>query len=216
MFVETNAGVGVGVSDQQYIDEGATILNSAKEVCDAVTMVIKEKEPFGSEYGLFREDHFLYTYLHLAADEKLTKSLMYTGLTAIAYETIVDKHGNLPCLRPMSMIAGRLSIQQGAKFIEKAYGGRGILLCGVPGVECGKIVIIGGGIAGTYAAKAAVGMDAEVTLLDIDMNRLLYLEDIFGASITTLYSTEAHIINSLKLLIWLLVQYYCQGQRHQS
>ena len=128
----------------------------------------------------------------------------------------MDKHGNLPCLRPMSMIAGRLSIQQGAKYIEKAYGGRGILLCGVPGVERGKIVIIGGGIAGTYAAKAVVGIDAEVTLLDIDMNRLLYLEDIFGASITTLYSTEANIINSLKLLIWLLVQYYCQGQRHQS
>ena len=123
---------------------------------------------------------------------------MDTGLTVIAYETIVDKHGNLPCLRPMSMIAGRLSIQQGAKYIEKAYGGRGILLCGVPGVERGKNVIIGGGIAGTYAAKAVVGMDAEVTLLDIDMNRLLYLEDIFGASITTLYSTEANIINSLK------------------
>ena len=116
----------------------------------------------------------------------------------VAFETIVDKAGNLPCLRPMSQIAGRLSIQEGAKYIEKSYGGRGILLGGVPGVERGKIVIVGGGIAGTYAAKAAVGIDAEVTLLDIDLNRLAYLEDIFGASVTTLYSTEANIRKSLK------------------
>ena len=117
---------------------------------------------------------------------------------AVAYETITDKNGNLPCLRPMSQIAGRLSIQEGAKYLERSFGGRGILLGGVPGVERGKIVIIGGGVAGTYAAKAAVGIDAQVTLLDIDLNRLSYLEDVFGASVTTLYSTEANIEKALK------------------
>lgn len=198
VYVETKAGEGAGFSDSEYKDAGAIVLNTPEEVCDAVEMVIKVKEPLASEYHLFRKDHILYTYLHLAADEALACHLMDLGLTAIAYETITDNQGHLPCLRPMSMIAGRLSIQEGAKYIEKAYGGRGILLCGVPGVERGKIVIIGGGIAGTYAAKAAVGIDAEVTLLDVDMNRLLYLEDIFGASITTLYSTETNIINSLK------------------
>lgn len=198
VYVETKAGLGAGFSDEEYINAGAIILDSAKEVCDNAKMIIKVKEPLESEYHLFNKDHILYTYLHLAADEKLAKHLMEVGLTAVAYETITDRVGNLPCLRPMSMIAGRLSVQEGAKYIEKAYGGRGILLGGVPGVERGKIVIIGGGIAGTYAAKAAVGIDAEVTLLDVDMNRLLYLEDIFGASITTLYSTEANILNSLK------------------
>ena len=123
---------------------------------------------------------------------------MERGVKAVAFETITDKEGNLPCLRPMSQIAGRLSIQEGAKYLEKSFGGSGILLGGVPGVERGKIVIIGGGIAGTYAAKAAVGIDAQVTLLDVNLNRLSYLEDVFGASVTTLYSTEANIRKCLK------------------
>ncbi len=209
VYVETKAGEGAGFSDSEYKDAGAIVLNTPKEVCDAVEMVIKVKEPLASEYHLFRKDHILYTYLHLAADEALARHLMDLGLTAIAYETITDNQGHLPCLRPMStdnqghlpclrpmsMIAGRLSIQEGAKYIEKAYGGRGILLCGVPGVERGKIVIIGGGIAGTYAAKAAVGIDAEVTLLDVDMNRLLYLEDIFiiGGGIAGTYAAKAAV-----------------------
>ena len=198
VYVETGAGVGAGFEDSEYISAGAKILNTAKEVFDIADMIIKVKEPEECEYDLLREGQILYTYLHLAPNPKLTQALIEKNVKAVAYETITDDRGNLPCLRPMSQIAGRLSIQEGAKYIQSSYGGRGILLGGVPGVERGKIVIIGGGIAGTYAAKAAVGIDAQVTLLDIDPNRLAYLEDIFGASVTTLYSTEANIVKSLR------------------
>ena len=198
VYVETHAGEGAGFTDEMYKEAGAIILDTAKEVFDTCDMIVKVKEPIECEYDLLREGQILYTYLHLAPNPALTKSLMDKGVKAVAYETITDDKGNLPCLRPMSQIAGRLSIQEGAKYLEKSFGGRGVLLGGVPGVERGKIVIIGGGIAGTYAAKAAVGIDAQVTLLDIDLNRLSYLEDIFGASVTTLYSTEANITKSLK------------------
>ncbi len=197
VYVETNAGAGAGFPDEEYIAAGATILATPKEVFDIADMIVKVKEPEECEYDLLREGQLLFTYLHLAPNPGLTKALMEKGVKAVAFETITDAEGNLPCLRPMSQIAGRLSIQEGAKYLEKAYGGRGVLLGGVPGVERGKIVIIGGGIAGTYAAKAAVGIDAQVTLLDINPNRLAYLEDIFGASVTTLYSTEANIRKSL-------------------
>ena len=198
VYVETGAGLGAGFEDTEYVTAGAKILATAKEVFDISDMIIKVKEPEECEYDLLREGQILYTYLHLAPNPKLTEALLNKGVKAVAYETITDERGNLPCLRPMSQIAGRLSIQEGAKYIESSFGGRGILLGGVPGVERGKIVIIGGGIAGTYAAKAAIGIDAQVTLLDIDPNRLAYLEDIFGASVTTLYSTEANIVKSLR------------------
>lgn len=198
VYVEKGAGLGAGFSDEEYVQAGATILETAKEVYDLVDMLVKVKEPEKEEAEMLRENQILYTYLHLAANEELTHTLMKKGVKAIAYETITDAYGNLPCLRPMSQIAGRLSIQEGAKYLEKSYGGRGILLGGVPGVERGKIVIIGGGVTGTYAAKAAIGTDAQVTLLDINANRLAYLEDIFGASVTTLYSTEANIVKCLK------------------
>lgn len=198
VYVEAGAGLGAGFEDSEYIASGAKILSTAKDVFDACDMIIKVKEPEECEYELLREGQILYTYLHLAPNPKLTKALIDKSVKAVAYETITDERGNLPCLRPMSQIAGRLSIQEGAKYIQSSFGGRGILLGGVPGVERGKIVIIGGGIAGTYAAKAAVGIDAQVTLLDIDPNRLAYLEDIFGASVTTLYSTEANIVKSLR------------------
>ena len=198
VYVESGAGLGAGFNDSEYIASGAKILSCAKDVFDICDMIIKVKEPEECEYELLREGQILYTYLHLAPNPSLAKALIEKNVKAVAYETITDEKGNLPCLRPMSQIAGRLSIQEGAKYIESSYGGRGILLGGVPGVERGKIVIIGGGIAGTYAAKAAVGIDAQVTLLDIDPNRLAYLEDIFGASVTTLYSTEANIIKSLR------------------
>ncbi len=198
VYVETNAGAGAGFEDEKYIKAGATILATPKEVFDIADMIIKVKEPEECEYKYLREGQILFTYLHLAPNPKLAKALMESKVKAVAYETIVDSEGNLPCLRPMSQIAGRLSIQEGAKYLEKSFGGRGILLGGVPGVERGKIAIIGGGIAGTYAAKAAVGSDAQVTLLDINLNRLSYLEDIFGASVTTLYSTEANIQRVLK------------------
>ncbi len=197
VYVETKAGEGVGFTDEMYREAGAVILNTPAEVFEKSEMIIKVKEPEPCEYGFLREGQILFTYLHLAPNPSLGEALMNRGVTAVAYETITDEEGNLPCLRPMSQIAGRLSIQEGAKYLEKSFGGRGILLGGVPGVERGKIVIIGGGVAGTYAAKAAVGSDAQVTLLDVNMNRLSYLEDVFGASVTTLYSTEANIRKSL-------------------
>ncbi len=197
VLIETGAGEGAGFTDEEYAKCGGIVCNTSKEVWDKSEMIIKVKEPEECEYELMHEGLILFTYLHLAANPELTKVLLEKKIKAIGYETITDNQGNLPCLRPMSQIAGRLSIQEGAKYIEKSYGGRGILLGGVPGVERGKIVIIGGGVAGTYAAKAAVGIDAQVTLLDIDPNRLAYLEDIFGASVNTLYSTEANIRKAL-------------------
>lgn len=193
VYVETHAGEGAGFSDAEYKEAGAVILDTPAEVFAKADMIVKVKEPEECEYDYLREGQILFTYLHLAPNPGLAKALMDRGVKAVAFETITDAEGNLPCLRPMSQIAGRLSIQEGAKYLESSFGGRGILLGGVPGVERGKIVIIGGGIAGTYAAKAAVGIDAQVTLLDVNLNRLSYLEDVFGASVTTLYSTEANI-----------------------
>lgn len=197
VYVETHAGEGAGFSDEMYQDAGAVILDTPAEVFAKCDMIVKVKEPEACEYEYLREGQILYTYLHLAPNPQLTNALMERGVKAVAFETITDEEGNLPCLRPMSQIAGKLSIQEGAKYLERSFGGHGILLGGVPGVRRGKIAIIGGGIAGTYAAKAAVGIGAEVTLLDINLNRLSYLDDIFGASITTLYSTEANIRKAL-------------------
>lgn len=197
VYVEKDAGLAAGFNDQLYKDAGATILDNPKDIYEKVEMLVKVKEPEPSEYEYLKKDLILYTYLHLAANKELADELIKKNVKAIAFETIKDCQGNLPCLRPMSQIAGRLSIQEGAKYIERSYGGRGIILGGVPGVQRGNIVILGGGIAGTYAAKAAVGIDANVTLLDINLNRLSYIEDIFGASVTTLYSSEENIRRSL-------------------
>lgn len=197
VFVERGAGEGANFSDDEYVANGAVILDSAEDVYACSEMIIKVKEPIEEEYRYLRKDMILFTYLHLAPNKPLADALMQSGCRAVAYETITDAQGALPCLRPMSQVAGRLSIQEGAKYLERPFGGRGLLLGGVPGVERGNVVIIGGGVAGTYAAKAAVGMDANVTLLDIDLNRLMYLDDVFGASVSTLYSTEANIQKSL-------------------
>ncbi len=197
VFIETHAGEGANFTDEEYAAAGAKIIDTPAQVFATCDMIIKVKEPEEEEYKYLREGQILYTYLHLAPNRPLTEALIEKKVKAVAYETLRDEAGNLPCLRPMSQIAGRLSIQEGAKYLEKSFGGRGILLGGVPGVERGKIVIIGGGVAGTYAAKAAVGIDAQVTLLDINANRLAYLEDIFGASVTTLYSTDANIRKAL-------------------
>lgn len=198
VYIEKDAGLGAGFTNEDYINAGATILMSPKEVFDIADMIVKVKEPEEEEWDLLRENQILYTYLHLAPNPRLTKFLLERKVTAIGYETIRDNEGNLPCLRPMSQIAGRLSVQEGAKYLEKSYGGRGILLGGVPGVERGKIVIIGGGVAGTYAAKAAIGIDASITILDRSPSRLAHLEDLFGASVTTLYLTEDNIVKTLK------------------
>lgn len=193
VFVQKDAGINAGFENEEYEKAGATLVNDQKEVFDKSEMIVKVKEPQPEEYELFREGQVLYTYLHLAADRSLTESLMKTKIKGIAYETIETPDGQLPLLKPMSEIAGRLSIQEGAKFLERPFGGRGVLLGGVPGVVKGKVGIIGGGVVGTHAAKMAVGLGAEVTVLDININRLNYLDDIFGGRIQTLYSSAANL-----------------------
>jgi len=193
VVVQSGAGAGSGYDDEEYRKHGATIVSTAREVFEASDMIVKVKEPLPEEWDLFRKGQILYTYLHLAASAELTKALMERGVAGVAYETIELADKSLPCLTPMSEIAGRLSVQEGAKFLEKAYGGRGILLGGVPGVPRGNVGIIGGGIVGTNACKIAAGIGANVTILDINARRLAYLDDIFGSRITTLYATEGNV-----------------------
>ncbi|UWP57918.1 alanine dehydrogenase [Ruminococcus gauvreauii] len=193
VIVETNAGTGSGFTDEEYIAAGANIYPDAASVWNSAQMIVKVKEPISSEYQYLRKDLILYTYLHLAADAPLTEALLKNEVKSIAYETIVGPKGGLPCLQPMSEIAGRLSIQEGAKYLEKTFGGCGVLLSGVPGVKKGKIVILGGGNVGTNACKIAVGMGADVSILDVSASRLAYLDDIFGSRVQTLYSTGPNI-----------------------
>ena len=192
LFVETNAGIGTGFTDTDYVQAGATIC-AVKDTFHNAEMVIKVKEPQESELPYFRKDHILFTYLHLAADKKLTKSLVDIGLTSIAYETIQLPNHSHPCLTPMSEIAGRLSVQEGAKYLETPFGGAGILLGGIPGVKRGKVVILGGGVVGFNAAKIAQGIGAYTSILDISQERLAYLDDVFGSSVQTLFSNDANI-----------------------
>jgi len=192
VLIEKDAGVGSSFPDAEYVAAGCQIVETAAEAW-AADMVIKVKEPLESEYKYFRKDLILYTYLHLAADKPLTDALLASGVKAIAYETIVGRNGGLPCLAPMSEIAGRMSIQEGAKYLERPFGGRGVLLGGVPGVERANVVIIGGGNVGTNAAKIAVGMGAHVTILDLSAARLRYLDDIFGGKVQTLQSNAYNI-----------------------
>lgn len=193
VLVEKGAGLGSGFEDSEYVAAGATMVDDAAEVWNRVEMIVKVKEPIEEEYKYFREDLIIYTYLHLAADAPLAKALLKSDVKAVAFETIVGPKGGLPCLTPMSEIAGRMAVQEGAKYLEKTYGGRGVLLAGVPGVERGNIVILGGGNVGTNAAKLATGIGANVTILDINAERLAYLDDIFSHRIQTLYSTRANI-----------------------
>ncbi len=197
VLVEAGAGLGSGFPDGEYQEAGARILPDAPSVWAEAEMIIKVKEPIASEYHYFRSGLLLFTYLHLAADEPLTRALMDSGVTAVAYETIVGPQGGLPCLAPMSEIAGRMAVQEGAKYLEKTWGGRGVLLSGVPGVEKGNVVILGGGTVGTNACKIAVGMGANVTVLDVSGPRLAYLDDIFPRQITTLYATRDNILRSI-------------------
>lgn len=191
--IESAAGEGSGFSDEEYAAAGAAVVQNAKDVWRSCDMIIKVKEPLEAEYGLIRSGQILFTYLHLAANRALTRAVVESGCTGVAYETIEDKNGDLPLLRPMSEIAGRLSIQEGAKYLEKPFGGRGVLLGGVPGVRNAKVVILGAGIVGKNACKMAVGLGADVTVLDINMNSLRYMDDLFGGRIKTLYSTPQAI-----------------------
>lgn len=197
VWVETNAGVGSGFSDDAYVAAGAQIVSTAKEAWTA-DMVIKVKEPVAEEYGYFREGLILYTYLHLAPEPELTKALVEKKVIAIAYETIQLDNGALPLLMPMSEVAGRMSIQIGAQFLEKSKGGKGVLLGGVPGVAPAEVVIVGGGIVGTNAAKMAIGLGASVTLLDINPDRLRQLDDQFQGRLRTLISNSYNITDSVK------------------
>ena len=189
VFVETRAGEGSGFENSLYERAGATILNSADEVWATGEMIVKVKEPVAPEYPRLRENQLLFTYLHLAPELELTKQLLDRKVSGVAYETITDKKGTLPLLVPMSEVAGRMSIQVGATFLEKMNGGRGILLGGVPGVPAANVVIIGGGVVGTEAAKMAVGLGAHVTIIDISLDRLRQLDDIFLSKVQTLASS---------------------------
>lgn len=189
VIVETNAGTAIGFTDDQYVEAGATILNTAQEVFAQAEMIVKVKEPQPNECKMLREGQTLYTYLHLAPDPTQTKLLVESGATCIAYETVTDRTGGLPLLAPMSEVAGRMSIQAGAHHLEKAQGGSGTLLGGVPGVAPAKVLVVGGGVVGTNAAKMALGMGADVTILDRSLPRLRQLDDIFNGTVKTVYST---------------------------
>lgn len=196
VYVENGAGEGAGYEDAEYVENGA-VMTDVDDVWAKAEMIVKVKEPIESEYKYFRKGLIIYTYFHLAADEPLTKALLETGVTAIAYETILAPDGSLPCLIPMSEIAGRMAIQEGAKYLERGYGGRGVMLAGVPGVERGKVVILGAGAVGSNACRMAVGQGAHVTVLDINRAKLKALDDQYARQITTLYSSRANLLKAL-------------------
>ncbi len=190
VFVQKTAGEGSGFTDDQYVKAGGKLLETADDVWGTGDMIVKVKEPIAPEYPRMRENQLLFTYLHLAPEFELTKQMMERKVTGVAYETITDRHGRLPLLTPMSEVAGRMSVQVGATYLEKMNGGRGILLGGVPGVPAANVVIIGGGIVGTEAAKMAVGLGAKVTIIDRNLDRLRQLDDIFLSKVQTLASSQ--------------------------
>ncbi|HEY1684873.1 MAG TPA: alanine dehydrogenase [Tepidisphaeraceae bacterium] len=198
VVVETHAGDGSGFSDEDYVAAGAKIVGTHEETF-AADMIVKVKEPQATEISLFRPGQIVFTYFHFAASQELTQACLESGITAIAYETIKDKKGTLPLLTPMSEVAGKMSIQEGAKYLEKPMSGRGILLGGVPGVAPAHVVIFGGGIVGTNAAKVAAGLGAHVILMDINLDRLRYLADVMPANVHMVYSDPHTIRENLKL-----------------
>jgi alanine dehydrogenase len=198
MLVEAQAGLGSGFSDEQYVEAGATIMPSAAEVYGRADMVVKVKEPLPAEYAYLRPGLVMFTYLHLAAAPDLTKCLLEHGVTAIAYETVQAESGSLPLLTPMSEVAGRMAVQIGAHYLEESEGGRGILLGGVAGVRPGSVVIIGGGTVGTNAAEIALGMGARVTVIDINIERLRYLDDVLHGRLTTMASNKRNIAEAVR------------------
>ena len=193
VYIEKGAGIGSGFSDEEYAAAGAAIIDDPARVWELSEMMVKVKEPLESEYPLFHEGLILYTYLHLAADKEQTDALLAGKVQGVAYETLQETDNSLPLLAPMSQIAGRLSIQEGAKFLEKKFGGEGILLAGVPGTPKANVVILGGGTVGTNACRIAVGMGANVTIIDISLKRLEQLDNMFGSRIQTLVSNDANI-----------------------
>ncbi|CAM3756835.1 alanine dehydrogenase [Mesobacillus zeae] len=197
VFIEDGAGIGSGFTNEDYEAAGARIVGTASEAWSS-DMVMKVKEPLSEEYGNFREGMILFTYLHLAPEPELTKALTEKKVVGIAYETVQIPNGALPLLTPMSEVAGRMAAQIGTQFLEKVYGGKGILLSGIPGVQRGKVTIIGGGVAGTNAAKMAIGLGAQVTMIDLNPERLRQLDDIFGQDVTTLMSNPYNIAEAVR------------------
>jgi len=193
VFVQSTAGEGSGFKDADYVQAGATILPTIEETYAKAEMVLKVKEPIASEYGLIREDHLVFTYFHFASYEPLTTAMIASKAVCLAYETVEMPDRSLPLLVPMSEVAGRMAIQEGAKYLEKPVKGRGVLLGGVPGVAPGKVLVLGGGVVGTQAAKMAAGLGAQVTLLDVNLNRLRYLSDVMPANVITMFSNEYNI-----------------------
>ncbi len=198
ILVEKNAGMGSGFENQHYSDAGAAILDTPEQVFDEAQMVMHVKEPQPVEFDLIKKDQLVFTYLHLAADKSLTQALLKTGSIGIAYETIEDKNGRLPLLAPMSEVAGRLAVQQGAKYLEKTFGGSGVLLGGVTGTPAANVLVMGGGVVGIHAAQVACGMGANVTILDMNIDRLRYLSEIMPANCSPLMSSPALVRKLVK------------------
>lgn len=199
LIIETGAGLGSGFTDDFYEDAGATILHSADEVWAKAEMILKVKEPIAPEWPHMRSGQVIFTYFHFAASEELTKAVVDSGAIAIAYETVELESGELPLLTPMSEVAGRMAVQEGAKYLEKPQGGLGVLLGGVPGVKPGRVLILGGGVVGTNAAKMAAGLGARVAIMDINLERLRYLDDVMPANVETLFSTRYAIRKQIQI-----------------
>ena len=197
VFVQHTAGMGSGFSDDEYLTAGAVILPTIEEVYATAEMIIKVKEPIKPEYELIKEGQLLFTYFHFASDEELTHAMIKSGAVCLAYETVRKEDGSLPLLIPMSEVAGRMAVQEGARFLEKPQGGKGILLGGVPGVKPAKVLILGGGVVGTHSALLAAGAGADVTIVDISLPRLRYLSEILPKNVKTLYSSEHNIKEEL-------------------
>jgi alanine dehydrogenase len=198
VLIQTGAGAGSGISDEHYTAEGAEIVGAEADVWKRADLVVKVKEPLPDEWPLMRAGQTVFTYFHFAADESLTRAVMKSGITAVAYETIRDARGGLPLLTPMSEVAGRMSIQEGAKYLERPFDGRGILLAGVPGVAPATVVVIGAGVVGANAARVAAGLGANVFILDVNLDRLRYLDDVMPRNVTTLFSNRHNILDTIQ------------------
>jgi len=213
VLIEVGAGLGSGLTDEMYAQNGARIVATAAEVWATADLIIKVKEPQASEWPHLRPNQLVFTYFHLAASEELTRNLLSTGITAIAYETLRGPKGDLPCLTPMSEVAGRMSIQEGAKYLERPQLGRGILLAGVPGVAPAHIAILGGGVVGKNAARIAAGFQADVVILDVNVDRLRYLEDIMPPNVNTVFSDRHNIREQLRLADLVIGAVLVEGAR---
>ena len=213
VLIERGAGMGSGITDGQYAASGAEIVDGPPAIFGQAELVVKVKEPLAAEWPLLRRGQTLFTYFHFAADEELTRNVLATGVTAVAYETLRGPKGDLPCLTPMSEVAGRMSIQEGAKYLERPQEGRGILLAGVPGVAPAHILILGGGVVGKNAAQIAAGFQADVVIIDINIDRLRYLEDIMPPNVNTLFSDRHNIREELRLADLVIGAVLIEGAR---